>query len=133
MTPTPNKSYMTICLMRVWFSVGFYWGCDLKLIVKTNRLSSCKSRLSSPVKRKECSARSSWGRGRGGRPWRRLREAVLLRDKYTCQYCGRASAEGMEVDHILNRASGGTDELSNLQTLCKSCHQLKTRRESLCK
>ncbi|WP_143557744.1 HNH endonuclease, partial [Snodgrassella communis] len=46
------------------------------------------------------------------------------------QYCGHIGVEGMEVDHIVNIAAGGTDELSNLQTLCRSCHQLKTRRES---
>ena len=30
---------------------------------------------------------SGWGSGRGGRPWRRKRETILIRDKYTCQAC----------------------------------------------
>ncbi|WP_239372600.1 HNH endonuclease [Snodgrassella gandavensis] len=102
----------------------------MKLTVKASRLkpAGCNSRLSSP---RQCKGKAGvWGRGRGGRPWRRLREAVLLRDKYTCQYCGYASVEGMEVDHIVNIAAGGTDDMSNLQTLCKSCHEMKTRHES---
>jgi 5-methylcytosine-specific restriction enzyme A len=97
----------------------------MKLTVKSSRLkpAGCNSRLSSS---RLCKGKAgAWGRGRGGRPWRRLREAVLLRDKYTCQHCGHVGVEGMEVDHIINKASGGTDELSNLQTLCRSCHQLE--------
>lgn len=35
------------------------------------------------------------------------------------------------VDHILNRASGGTDDLVNLQAICKYHHDLKTQIEAL--
>ncbi|PIT53970.1 HNH endonuclease [Snodgrassella alvi] len=103
----------------------------MKLTVKASRLmpAGCNSRLPSPRQRKSGKA-GVWGRGRGGRPWRRLREAVLLRDRYTCQYCGLVSAEEMEVDHIVNIAAGGTDDMGNLQTLCKVCHRVKTRLES---
>ena len=30
---------------------------------------------------------STYGQGRGGRPWRRLRARILLRDGYCCQLC----------------------------------------------
>ncbi|AKI27425.1 hypothetical protein [Moraxella phage Mcat9] len=36
----------------------------------------------------------------------------------------------LEADHIINRAQGGSDDLSNLQTLCKPCHKIKTQKES---
>ncbi|MGB6924806.1 HNH endonuclease [Psychrobacter sp.] len=74
--------------------------------------------------------KSRWGHGRGGRPWRRKRDEIFLRDKYTCQVCGRVGGE-LELDHIVNVARGGTDDDNNLQTLCKSpCHAAKTHAES---
>lgn len=69
----------------------------------------------------------TWGAGRGGRPWRRLRRAILLRDEYTCKCCGRVDTEA-EVDHIDGVNAG--DAPSNLQTLCKECHRVKTEQEA---
>jgi len=74
-----------------------------------------------------------WGRGRGGRPWRRLVEAVKRRDQYTCQACGRVTEEG-ECDHIVPTSKGGKTEMANLQWLCSGpngCHRKKTQREAL--
>lgn len=73
--------------------------------------------------------KSRWGHGRGGRPWRRKRDEIFKRDKYTCQVCGRVGGE-LELDHILNVARGGTDDDSNLQTICTVCHKPKTHAES---
>lgn len=73
----------------------------------------------------------TWGQGRGGRPWRRKRDAVLVRDKYLCQPClaqGRYT-EATEVDHIVTRANGGTDAWDNLQAICTDCHKAKTARD----
>lgn len=70
-----------------------------------------------------------WGSGRGGRPWRRKRQAILIRDDYTCQIC-RQVTQALEVDHIVNVAQGGTDDDSNLQALCVPCHQAKTAQEA---
>lgn len=74
-------------------------------------------------------ADSTWGSGRGGRPWRRIRDRILLRDKYTCQQCGHIGTD-LEVDHIINTAQGGTDDDQNLQSLCIPCHKAKTATES---
>lgn len=54
--------------------------------------------------------------------WRKLREIVIRRDQGACQLCGR---EGHHVDHIIPRRLGGTDELHNLQLLCKECNLQK--------
>lgn len=70
-----------------------------------------------------------WGSGRGGRPWRRLKAKIHLRDKYTCQCCGVVTME-LELDHIINVAQGGTDDESNLQSLCPECHKVKSQKES---
>ncbi len=73
--------------------------------------------------------KKNWGKGRGGRQWRRLKDEILLRDMYTCQHCGRVGGQ-LELDHIINLASGGTDNKDNLQILCQSCHKQKTQAES---
>lgn len=73
---------------------------------------------------------AEWGSGRGGRPWRRTRDRILLRDQYTCQACHRVTHE-LEVDHIVNVAQGGSDDDANLQSLCVPCHKAKTAQESL--
>lgn len=73
--------------------------------------------------------KSRWGHGRGGRPWRRKRDEIFKRDKFTCQVCGRIGGE-LELDHIVNVARGGTDNDNNLQTICTTCHKPKTHAES---
>jgi 5-methylcytosine-specific restriction endonuclease McrA len=51
------------------------------------------------------------------------RTTVFEKDKYTCQKCGRR--EALQVDHIIPVSKGGTNDLSNLQTLCRSCNLRK--------
>lgn len=57
--------------------------------------------------------------------WQHLRHAILLRDLYTCQMCGKVSSTGMTIDHI--KPHRGSEALfwaeDNLQVLCTSpCH-----------
>lgn len=49
------------------------------------------------------------------------KEAVLHRDNYACQICGKKHTR-LEVHHIVFRSQGGTDEEDNLITLCEDCH-----------
>lgn len=35
-------------------------------------------------------------------------------------------ADRLEVDHIVEVAHGGTDDLSNLRSVCKPCHRRRT-------
>jgi ATP-dependent DNA helicase RecQ len=55
--------------------------------------------------------------------WANIRETVLRRDNYKCVECGTPcrSVEA-DVHHLLPRSTGGTDEPSNLVTLCDGCH-----------
>ncbi len=49
---------------------------------------------------------------------------VLNRDNYTCQCCkGKHKDSKLEVHHIVFRSQGGSDEESNLLTLCHTCHK----------
>jgi 5-methylcytosine-specific restriction protein A len=64
--------------------------------------------------------------------WQKIRQYVLLRDNYTCQQCKRVigSKKGeCHVDHIKALSKGGTNDMDNLQTLCNTCHSIKTARE----
>ena len=48
---------------------------------------------------------------------------VLMRDGYSCQSCkGKSKDKRLEVHHIIFRNDQGSDDESNLVTLCKSCH-----------
>lgn len=98
------------------------------------KLSTLKPKLKSDNTLPSClknSAQSpkNWGKSRGGRPWRRLKDEILARDNYTCQCCGRVGGK-LELDHIINLAQGGTDDKDNLQILCHACHKQKTQDES---
>lgn len=59
--------------------------------------------------------------------WGELRAAVFDRDKWTCTYCGTRKGP-FHCDHIIPRAQGGSDELSNLTTACWKCNQSKNGR-----
>lgn len=69
---------------------------------------------------------SSTQRGYGSAAWRRTRLAVIARDGGVCQLCGEliVSPDGRDyhVDHIVEKARGGTDEITNLRLCHRSCH-----------
>ena len=69
--------------------------------------------------------------------WHRLRKRIFTRDKYICKACGesvhdrgRKDELTAHCDHIKPVADGGTNEESNLQTLCASCHSVKTSQDN---
>ena len=57
---------------------------------------------------------------------RKLRHEVFKRDGYRCRECGASKEEtSLEIDHILPVAKGGTNDIDNLQTLCRECNRMK--------
>ena len=59
-----------------------------------------------------------------------LRYEILKRDQI-CQLCGATKSDRMlEVDHIVPRSKGGTNDPSNLQVLCSRCNRAKSNRDS---
>ena len=57
---------------------------------------------------------------------KKIRFEVFKRDKFTCQYCGRAAPEVvLQCDHIDPVANGGTNDILNLITSCFDCNNGK--------
>ncbi|CAD5979414.1 HNH endonuclease [Planktothrix tepida] len=55
-----------------------------------------------------------------------VRRYVFLRDNYQCKSCGKTENETqLTMDHIIPLAKGGSNDISNLQTLCSQCNQKK--------
>lgn len=56
-----------------------------------------------------------------------VRQYVFERNKYQCQSCGKQQKEtDLTIDHIIPLARGGSNDISNLQTLCFCCNRKKT-------
>jgi 5-methylcytosine-specific restriction endonuclease McrA len=55
--------------------------------------------------------------------YEKIRSQILLRDHFRCQECGYY--KHLEVHHIIPRSKGGSDDPSNLITLCTRCHGKK--------
>ena len=52
-----------------------------------------------------------------------VRFEVFKRDKFSCQYCGRAAPEVLlHIDHIKPVADQGTNDITNLVTACAACN-----------
>lgn len=59
-----------------------------------------------------------------------LRYEVLKKSAFHCELCGvSADQKALEVDHIVPRNKGGSDEPHNLQALCFSCNAMKRDRD----
>ena len=56
--------------------------------------------------------------------WNQIRDSVYKRDNYTCQYCGVVGGI-LEVDHIVPFSKGGSEDMNNLITSCKTCNREK--------
>jgi len=59
---------------------------------------------------------------------RKIAPEVFKRDPHCCHYCG--TTEQLEIDHIIPLSRHGTNELDNLQILCRRCNGHK--RDKIC-
>lgn len=51
------------------------------------------------------------------------RRGVLLRDNYTCAYCGKRADT---IDHVIPKALGGTNSYENCVAACYTCNNKKS-------
>ncbi len=115
-------------------------------VAATGRLSPHKG------KRKATHSEVSWGvsgekhwnwkggissenaRFRASSAYKSWRDAVFLRDHWTCQFCGKRGGD-LEADHILLFSTHPELRLdvANGRTLCRLCHKERTwKAKSLC-
>lgn len=61
---------------------------------------------------------------------RDYRVAIMKRDNYTCQKCGKYMPDevGLQIDHIIPVSKGGTSDAENLQVLCSKCNGRKSNK-----
>lgn len=51
---------------------------------------------------------------------------IVARDGDCCVYCGVTAGQcKLELDHLVPRSAGGSDELSNIVQACRVCNNLR--------
>jgi len=58
---------------------------------------------------------------------RLTRRDVFLRDRFTCQYCGKRTKE-LTLDHVIPRHQGGEHDWENVVAACRACNLKKAGR-----
>ena len=55
-----------------------------------------------------------------------LKQELMRRQDNTCVYCGyRRIARSLDIDHVIPAVRGGSNDVSNLQVICRPCNQRK--------
>ena len=89
--------------------------------MKRGRCSTCGPAYEREKSRRR-RATSTATRVRDSRAWQRLRETVRARDGGCTQRHNGSCYGRLEVHHIRPLEQGGTNELTNLVTLCRAHH-----------
>jgi 5-methylcytosine-specific restriction endonuclease McrA len=60
------------------------------------------------------------------RTYKLSKKNILIRDKFTCQYCAEILSErSLTIDHIVPKSKGGSSKWENLVAACKRCNTKK--------
>ena len=62
-----------------------------------------------------------------------VKKYVAANQYWKCKNCKNLLDETYEIDHILALEDNGTNDLENLQALCRNCHGKKTARNNIMK
>ena len=112
MSDTRNEKTITTFLANVWA-----WITVVALLV-ADWLIWVMLRTRSNERRIQPTRRVSWPKG--------LKQDLMRRQDNTCVYCGyRRIARSLDIDHILPVVRGGSNDVSNLQVICRPCNQRK--------
>ena len=59
------------------------------------------------------------------------KKVVASNQQWSCKKCNIMLDASYEVDHINPLYNGGTNDITNLQALCRNCHGVKTMKDKL--
>lgn len=108
--PFKGKALCASCYVdiipEIYQMAGFGDGGIIHVIFKVLLSSSHNRRKRIPIKR-----------------YRETLKKLLKKYNFRCVIC--ETAESLTIDHIRPVSKGGTDDLNNLQILCKSCNSKK--------
>ena len=60
-----------------------------------------------------------------------VKKIVASNQRWTCNMCHNILDASYEVDHIIPLYKGGSNDINNLQALCRNCHGMKTINDKL--
>lgn len=73
--------------------------------------------------------------GTRGRHKRNVSESkkkyIASSQKWSCAHCQQMLDNTYEVDHVIPLYKGGTNDLTNLEALCRNCHGKKTFKDKM--
>jgi diadenosine tetraphosphate (Ap4A) HIT family hydrolase len=101
---------------------------DLSAAERHTLLGICLAKVDGFLKRR----RDPWAHRRTSNGYLSgtLKYEVLKRARFRCELCGASADDrALEVDHIIPRNRQGSDDISNLQSLCYSCNAMKRDRD----
>ena len=72
----------------------------------------------------------------GGRATKRSvsetkKKFIAANQNWCCKHCSKQLPAWFEVDHVVKLEFGGSNEVNNLEALCRECHGKKTALENL--
>ena len=56
---------------------------------------------------------------------------VAANQNWKCKHCSKQLPAWFEVDHVMKLEYGGSNNVENLEALCRDCHGKKTAMENL--
>lgn len=99
----------------VWYSIAGNYSSFSPTQKAEKRLES--------QRKTEASDRAAEERFQQQQYWSKVRQRVLERDGYICQWCRAVKGTKLHIHHILKRVAGGSDHEDNLITVCPKCHK----------
>ena len=60
-----------------------------------------------------------------------LKKIVASQQRWNCKKCKNILDATYEVDHIIALEDGGSNDIKNLQALCRNCHGKKTMQDNI--
>tara|TARA_B100001093_G_C26778401_1_gene993429 strand:- start:403 stop:987 length:585 start_codon:yes stop_codon:yes gene_type:complete len=74
---------------------------------------------------------TSGGRGTKRSVSETKKKFVAANQNWCCKHCSKQLSAWFEVDHVTKLEFGGSNEVNNLEALCRECHGKKTALENL--